>query len=163
MIEILNNITSFDWLVLITAGCIALIGIWCNYRLIAGSLFAVFCVAIGAQEVISWEIHSVIERIPQYGALIVLYLAATCISYLMNSRFMTTTNLIIAVFLLVTAFMALYGVDNRYYEVILGTIWVIQLIGSLSGVLNGYRLLNGIRNVLSDIWSHITLRHHKGV
>ncbi len=163
MNEAFNNIIAFDWSILITAGCIALLGLWCKYRLISGALFAVFCIAIGIPEIISWDIQSVIGRLPQYGAMIALYLTATCIFYLIKSLFMTVTSLIISVFLLITSFMALYGVDNSYYEVILGALWIIQLIGCLSCVLNGYRLLDGIRTVLSSIWNHVALRDHKGV
>lgn len=163
MIEITNNIIAFDWTVLIIAGLIAIMGLWCGYRYKSGSLFAMFCIVIGAQEVLMPDTDFISGTALFYFSLSTIYIITSCIFYFLNSTYLTITSILIASYLLAVSFWALNGAEPVYYEPILGTMWAFQLIGSLFGVLNGYRLLDGIRCVISDIWNNIALRYHKGI
>lgn len=149
-----------------SAGFIAILGIWNNYRLISGGLFAVFCIVIGTQsimisDVILWVNTELTAYF--YLTLIVIYCTSSAIFALLNSRFLSVTSFIIALYLLYPMFSVLTGYEVIDYERVLGGLWVIQLLGSLSGVLNGYRLLDGFRSTVSSIWNNITHNNHSGI
>lgn len=163
MNSILINITPFDWVVLISAMSVGVIGLGCLYKYKAAALFAQFCIVIGLQEVLIVEQSTAIYAAGVYFLLSSTYIITACIFAFLNSKYLTTTSIIAALYLTVVSFGALMGAEPLYYEAILGLLWIIQLVGGLSGVLNGYGLLNGIRSVISNIWSHVALRYHKGV
>lgn len=132
-----------EWALLITAGLIAILSIGIKYRHIGALLFVDFLIMTGYQEILLDPINGIIydsykDIAPFYMYKYIIQASLTVVYIYFNAWALAGISVIIMGNLAYSVALSLYGIDAMYYESIMVTLSVSQLLVGFWGAMNGY-------------------------
>lgn len=150
-----------DYLLLTASILVAIYFRHTKYRHIGFVLAAEFLVMTGYQEIIlspdsGIYFYTYQQMAPFYMYQMIIQSGFTMAYIYLNSRWLAVLSVLIMFNLSYSIVLSLYGIDAIYFEGIMLTLAILQLIAGFSGIVSANR------NYINHTWSNPNMEGHKG-